>query len=583
MESVSVACDVSALHRAFDYALPSGTTMPEVGTVVRVELNGRRVDGWVLGQGEGTVATLRPIVKVKGFGPPPALVELTTWVAWRFAGARSTFLRAASADRNVLALPVAPAPRRVEPTGLTLPRPADPVQLVTVGAVEDHLDLVLDCVARAAGRGSLLVAVPTLGYAERLTRRLQRAGVPASGPSPTQWAEARSGWPVVVGTRSVAFAPVPVVGGAVVLDAHDEALAEQGAPTWNAVDLLCERTRRAGASTVLVSPLATPRLRALAEATPAVGSMGPATWPATTVADRTSTDRRHGLLTEPVVDAVRAALERSDTPGSVLLVHNAKGRARLLSCRRCEALATCVECGATVAELDGALVCRACRATRPVLCASCGSLAFTIVRPGVARLAVEAAAIFQRPVDEVTASTTEPIASAIVVGTEAAIYRVRSAQLVAILDLDQSLLAPDLHAEEQTLGLVVRAGRLVGQRAAARHGVVLVQTRQPNHPVVAALEAGDVEPLLEAAAARAVRLGLPPARAMATLRGPGARAAGSALDEAVPGLVVVDVDDQMLVSAPDVETLCDALVTIDRSAAKVIVGVGPGGLRDPAR
>ena len=48
------------------------------------------------------------------------------------------------------------------------------------------------------------------------------------------------------------------------------------------------------------------------------------------------------------------------------------------------------------------------------------------------------------------------------VGTEAALHRLESADVVAFLDFDQELLAPRYRAAEEALALLVLASRLLG-------------------------------------------------------------------------------------------------------------------------
>jgi primosomal protein N' (replication factor Y) len=82
--------DVPAVTRAFDYAVPDELApLVTVGTIVRVPLHGRRVRGWVLAdhvESEVAPAQLRPLQKVVSAGPPPDVVALCEWAAWRWAG-----------------------------------------------------------------------------------------------------------------------------------------------------------------------------------------------------------------------------------------------------------------------------------------------------------------------------------------------------------------------------------------------------------------------------------------------------------------------------------------------------------------
>ncbi|HMC40992.1 MAG TPA: hypothetical protein VKI19_15105, partial [Acidimicrobiales bacterium] len=95
---VKVLPDVPAIDRVFDYSVPPELGELPVGTMVRIPLHGRRVGGWVVGTANepGTDRPLQPVAKVRGFGPPPELVDLTSWAAWRWAGPRVPFLRTAS-------------------------------------------------------------------------------------------------------------------------------------------------------------------------------------------------------------------------------------------------------------------------------------------------------------------------------------------------------------------------------------------------------------------------------------------------------------------------------------------------------
>ena len=85
------------------------------GSLVRVPLQGRRVRGWVVAT-DGPAEPerrLRPLAALIGWGPPPELVDLADWAAWRWVGRSLTFLRAASPERVVRRLPE----RRALPLG----------------------------------------------------------------------------------------------------------------------------------------------------------------------------------------------------------------------------------------------------------------------------------------------------------------------------------------------------------------------------------------------------------------------------------------------------------------------------------
>ena len=92
------------------------------GSLVRVDLAGRRVGGWVVGVDvePRPGLALRPLGKVRGWGPEPAVLDLASWGAWRWATRRGFLLTTASPPGAVTDLPAAalhppPAP---PPSGL---------------------------------------------------------------------------------------------------------------------------------------------------------------------------------------------------------------------------------------------------------------------------------------------------------------------------------------------------------------------------------------------------------------------------------------------------------------------------------
>ena len=103
---VRVLPDEPAIDREFDYLVPpdlAGAGGIGVGTIVRVDLKGRRVRGWVTALDTDPPAgvELSPITKVTGIGPPASVIDLAAWAARRWLGPRPRFLRTATAERVV--------------------------------------------------------------------------------------------------------------------------------------------------------------------------------------------------------------------------------------------------------------------------------------------------------------------------------------------------------------------------------------------------------------------------------------------------------------------------------------------------
>ena len=606
---VRVIPDVGALHKTFDYSVPDAMDgAVRIGTQVRVVLAGRRVGAWVIADDVEPPpgVSLRPLSAVRGWGPPPGVLSLAQWAAWRWAGSVPSFLRTASWDRAARLVPSAPAGTWRQASGADVPSwaevaPGRGVFVVRMGPAFDPWPVCLAAAAhlRPGDEGGVLVLAPARHTALALAQRLRAEGVPVA-VLPDEWPRARAGGCVAVGTRAAAFAPLPAVAAAVVLDAHDEAYHEERAPTWAAWEVVAERARRDGAPCALVSPC--PGLDVLGAGPVSVPSRAEErrSWPAVEVVDRRNDDPRTGLFSERLVALLRGARR-----GPVVCVLNRTGRVRVVACAACGELARCA-CGAAL-ELTGParraprrapgpdaggegetevarFVCRRCAATRPVVCGRCGATRTRALRVGVSRVREDLEALLGEEVSEIWGTAPGDAGARferVIVGTEAALHRVPSAEVVAFLDFDAELLAPRYAAGEQALALLARAGRLVSQSAthlAARApGRVAVQTRLPRHAAVVAAVSADPEVLAASEAEMRRVLGLPPFRALALVSGPEADTLGSALRRAAP--VGVDVygpsDGVWSVRAPDHGALCDLLASVPRPSGRVRVEVDP--------
>ena len=570
MTVARVLPDVTGLDKAFDYKVPDGAAVA-VGSLVRVALHGRRVGGWVvaLDPPDSHHGDLEPIAKVTGVGPSAELVMLAEWAALRWAGRQRVFLRAASPPRALRRPPhgqraaLVIEPRSPASTRLL----ADGGGLLRLPPTSDPMPAVLS----AAGVGPTLVVVPGLDAAMLLAARLRRTGLSVA-LLPDEWPAAVGGVDVVIGTRTAAWGPCADLAAAVLLDEHDEALQEEGSPTWHARDVLIERCRRAGVPLLVVSPAPTvTAIEAVGAPVRPPRERERAAWPIVEVIDRSADEPwKRSLLTSRLIVDLR------DTGRTVVCVSNTTGRAALLACRACRELARCTHCEAAVALADdGALVCRRCGSSRPAVCAACGSSRFANLRPGVTRLAEELAAAAGRHVELVTgAGAAAPGRSSVYVGTEAVLHRVTRADTVAFLDFDRELLAPRYRSAEQAFALLVRAARLVGRRD--RGGRILVQTFLPDHPVLGAATLADPGRLAERERRQRYELGLPPFAAVAEVNGRGAdqfvgsMATMGAVDAVATGT------ESWLVRGPDWETLGQALLSARRPpGSRLRVAVDP--------
>ena len=559
-----VHVDVPALDREFDYLVPENMAgAVRVGTIVRVPLHGRRVRGWItaLDVEPAPGVTLQPIAKVTGHGPSEELLALGEWGAWRWAGRRTTFLRAASPDRAIAGLRPAPMSRPAAPAVL------QPLaeEALAVGRAVLRLPPGADrfpVIEAAMGRGPALLLTASHTDAIHLAQRLRRAGRPVA-LMPDEWARAAAGDAAVVGTRAAAWAPVPGLAAVVVVDGHDDTYAEERSPTWNAWVVAAERAARAGVPCVVTTPAPTLELLAWGRLITPSRNEERDGWPPLDVVDRRADDPRTGLYSEALTRWLHS--ERR-----VVCVLNRKGRATLLACATCTELVTCEVCAGRMGQDEVGLRCRRCDHTRPTVCTHCGGSRMKQLRVGVSRAREELEALVNQPVGELTAETDVVPDTRVVVGTEAALHRVAGTDVVAFLEFDQQLLASSFTASEHALALLARAGRLVGGRR--RDGRVIVQTRLPKHEVLRAALHADPSVVNEPDRERRQALGLPPFCAMALV-------SGDAAPEFVERVGGVDVrgavDGVWQLRAPDHRTLCDALAEAPRPTGRLRIEVDP--------
>ncbi|MGA1362615.1 MAG: hypothetical protein ACO36A_06815 [Ilumatobacteraceae bacterium] len=559
---------MSGVDKVFDYIVPPGMSGVRVGSPVRVVLNNRRVDGWVTAVGEpgspGFDAVpperLAPVLSVAALGVDPVVTQMSEWVAARWCGPRRNVLASATPSRK--------GARASHPSRGSAVDPADEVSSAALVALDaggavlmvPPLASALSAVVAAAGRGTVLVVCPTLRMARLGAAHLRRRGL-TTAELPDDIDAALAGRDVVIGARSAVLSPCAGLGAIVVVDEHEETLHEERVPTWWAAEVALERGRRLGVPVLLTSAVPSARAEMLAgRAVPTA----PGGWPDVRLVDLNEVPVRGSLLSAETLEAVRSSSGRS------LLVLNTKGTARLMACKRCRSLIVCGTCGSTVSVDSDTARCGTCGTHAGGACPACGSTGTVNVRPGTARIADDLSRATGANVREVTTDSDDIGGSADAwVGTDALLHRVRDAGTVVFLDIDRDLSAPRSSAPREVLAAVARAARIVGRR-----GRLVIQTRQPSHPLLLAIASGDLRTWLDDDVALRRRLTLPPFCELAVLGfgevpDPAALPDMEGIDRTVEG-------KDVLVRAADAEGLAAYVASVRASTSgRVRVAVNP--------
>lgn len=421
------------------------------------------------------------------------------------------------------------------------------------GKTEVYLEAV--AAALRAGRQAL-VLLPEIALTEQfLTRVEERFGAkPAEWHSGATMTERRRIWrmvgqgqaQLVIGARSALFLPFRDLGLIVVDEEHDTSYKQEDGVLYNARDMAVLRASICGAQVVLAS--ATPSLESWTNAETGkyrrlelTSRFGAAVLPRMEAVDM----RGEGLpanrwISDPLRRAVDERLERGEQ--SMLFI-NRRGYAPVTLCRACGHQIGCDHCDARMVEhrFLARLICHQCGESKPMpeACPSCevaGKLA--PVGPGVERLGEEATALW--PGARVATLSSDMYGSAralkaeiaqiaagaaeIVIGTQlvAKGHNFPNLTLVGVIDADLGLMGSDLRAAERTFQLMRQVAGRAGRAEAP--GTALLQTYQPDHPVIRAVLDGDEEGFWKAEAAARQQAGVPPFGRMAgiILSGPDA-------------------------------------------------------------
>jgi primosomal protein N' (replication factor Y) len=354
---------------------------------------------------------------------------------------------------------------------------------------------------------------------------------------------------VVAGARSALFLPFRDLGLIVVDEEHEAAYKQEDGVTYHARDMAVVRAQIEGVPIVLAS--ATPSIETRVNA-----EQGRYGW--------LKLRSRFGARPMPDLEAVDlrreapprgrwlwprlvAAIEEGRAKGEQsLLFLNRRGYAPLTLCRVCGHRFQCPNCEAWLVDhrFRRALACHHCghEEARPSLCPACGEAdSLAACGPGVERLAEEALALFPdaRPLvlssdfpgglERLRGQLAEAARGAfdLIIGTQlvAKGHNFPLLTLVGVVDADLGLANGDPRAAERTFQLLQQATGRAGRGDKAGRG--LIQTWQPEHPVIQALVSGEAERFYAQETRERKNAGLPPFGRLASLIVTGADRGGA--------------------------------------------------------
>ncbi len=319
---------------------------------------------------------------------------------------------------------------------------------------------------------------------------------------------------VVAGARSALFLPFENLGLIIVDEEHDPAYKQEDRVFYNARDMAVVRARIGEFPVILVS--ATPSVESRVNGD--LGRYKPIHLP-TRFGDAALPDlglidmRRHppqrgGFLSPVMLNHIGKAVGRGE---QALLFLNRRGYAPLTLCRVCGHRFQCPDCSSWLVEhrFRGQIQCHHCGHAEktPEACPECGTFDHLVAcGPGVERIAEEVDRHFPDARTIVLSSDLMGVKrlrleleaiqrgeADIVVGTQlvAKGHNFPMMTFVGIVDADIGLANGDPRAAERTFQLLSQVTGRAGRTGLKSLG--LLQTYQPQHPVMQAIVSGDSE------------------------------------------------------------------------------------------
>ena len=318
------------------------------------------------------------------------------------------------------------------------------------------------------------------------------------------WLQAKSGQAqIVLGTRSAVFTPFKSLGLIVLDEEHDASYKQQDGFRYSARDLAVIRAQKDDIPVILGT--ATPSLESLNNCNKGRYQHLKLNKRANSAADPewTLIDLRNESIQCGIAKTSLTAIDkRLKANQQVLVFLNRRGYAPALLCHQCGWTAQCLSCDSklTVHRARGLLICHHCDYQQPLIhhCPSCNSTDLMAAGEGTERseeflqqrfpdypvIRVDRDSTRKKGALEAFFSAADSGKPCILVGTQmlAKGHHFENVTLVVILDADSGLMSPDFRGHERMGQLLTQVAGRSGRGKMS--GQVMVQTHQPDHPVL---------------------------------------------------------------------------------------------------
>ena len=409
-------------------------------------------------------------------------------------------------------------------------------------------EVYIRIIGRVLERGQqVLVLVPEINLTPQLEERFRQRFATSIAVSHSNLTDKQrySAWlavqqgssAIMLGTRSVLFAPLKNLGLIILDEEHDSSFKQQEGFRFSARDAAVMRGKILNIPVLLGS--ATPSLESLYNADRGRYQhlilnqrAGNAVEPDLHLLDIRNKKMQHGL-SEALLAEIREVLNRGE---QVLIFLNRRGFAPALICHGCGWVARCRQCDANMVIHSGErkLRCHHCAREQRLIseCPACGGTQLQPIGLGTERIEEGLRTLFpDKVLVRLDRDTTQRKGALerhlgrinsgeadIILGTQmlAKGHHFPDVTLVAIVDVDGGLFSIDFHAAEKLAQMIVQVAGRAGR--ADKPGKVILQTRHPDHPLLNTLIKEGYRPFAQLALAERKQASLPPFSYQALLR-----------------------------------------------------------------
>ena len=352
------------------------------------------------------------------------------------------------------------------------------------------------------------------------------------------WQKQLSGHPydVILGARSAVFLPFQRLGLVIVDEEHETSFKQQDPmPRYHARNVAIMLASFSRYEVRILLGSATPSMESYHNAM--TGKYGYVQLterhqglelPEIQVVDIKDLQHRkmmNGPFSPLLLTRIREALERGE---QAILFQNRRGYAPMLECKSCGWVPHCQNCDVslTLHRQMNQLVCHYCGAVYqvPVECPNCGDIHLQAHGYGTEKIEADVRDIFpearisrmdldttrtrnayERLISDFASGRTNLLIGTQMISKGLDFDRV---SVVGILDADKMLNYPDFRAYEHAFMMMSQVSGRAGRKG--RRGLVILQTRQPQLPIIQQIVRGDYPTLYRALCAERQQFHYPP-------------------------------------------------------------------------